>query len=40
MLPMFGKTRFTETTKEVLIEFWKDVGKTYWCGRLNIMNAY
>jgi thioredoxin reductase len=28
VLPMFGKTRFTETTKEVLIEFWKDVEKS------------
>ncbi len=28
VLPMFGKTRFTETTKEELIEFWKDVEKS------------
>ena len=28
VLPMFGKTRFTETTKEALIEFWKDVEKS------------
>jgi thioredoxin reductase len=27
VLPMFGKTRFTETTKEALMEFWKDVEK-------------
>ena len=28
VLPMFGKTRFAETTKEELIEFWKDVEKS------------
>lgn len=25
VLPMYGKTGFTETTKEALLEFWKDV---------------
>ena len=28
VLPMYGKTRFTETTKEKLIGFWKDVEKS------------
>ena len=28
VLPMYGKTRFTETTKEELMEFWKDVEKS------------
>jgi thioredoxin reductase (NADPH) len=28
VLPMFGKTRFTEITKEELLEFWKDVEKS------------
>ncbi|MFQ5786970.1 MAG: 4Fe-4S dicluster domain-containing protein, partial [Thermodesulfobacteriota bacterium] len=28
ILPMFGKTRFTETTKEALMEFWNDVEKS------------
>ncbi|MCP4269298.1 MAG: NAD(P)-binding domain-containing protein [Candidatus Brocadiaceae bacterium] len=27
LLPMFGKTKFTETTKEKLLEFWGDVAK-------------
>ena len=27
VLPMFGKTKFTETTKEKLLEFWEDVAK-------------
>jgi thioredoxin reductase len=28
VLPMFGKTKFTETTKEALMAFWKDVEKS------------
>ncbi|MCP4414750.1 MAG: NAD(P)-binding domain-containing protein [Gammaproteobacteria bacterium] len=27
VLPMFGKTKFTETTKEKLLEFWEEVAK-------------
>ncbi len=27
VLPMYGKTKFTETTKEKLLEFWEDVAK-------------